>query len=173
MAGGQTLRAPRVTPASVSPHQEQVPWLHRIAPGQDGDQRTPPHASEKRHRLLHLQIVRPVSHKRLFSFGNVKNHGEMRGEAFLQLAGGLFLLPCALGQHAAVKKPPHSQNHSQQLHTKTTFCDRAMCYSTGITSPFLPSLPCLLFFFFSPGYQVHQRDSDQYKTALSVKTIPY
>lgn len=112
---------------------------------------------EPRHTLLkkgivylHLQIVRPVSHKCLFSFGNVKNHGEMRGEGFLQPAGGLFLLSCALGQHTAVKKPPHPQNRSQQLHTKTTFCDRAMCYSTGITSPFLPSLPCLFFFFFFP-----------------------
>lgn len=154
------LRASRPARSRCSPAAS-----HR---GRTGTSKPPPRASEKRHPLLNLHVARPVSHKRLFSFGDVKNHGGMQRESFLQPAGALFPLSHALGQRTALKKTPHPKNRSQRRHTKTTFCDRAMCYSTGITSPCLPSLPCLFFSFFFPGYQVHRGDSDQYQTALFV-----
>lgn len=56
--------------------------------------------------------------------------------------------PALWGNTVHSKPSPHSKNCSQQHHTKTTFCDYAVCYSGGITSPFLPSFPCLLYFFF-------------------------
>lgn len=137
---------------SVSPRQVQVCLGHTHHTGQDGDQRAPTHSSEKSISLLRFHLVCPVSHKCLL-LGMSKPHQGMQGECFFQLAGGLLPLSCALGQHATLKQTPHPNYRSHQLHIKTTFCDCAMCYSTSITAPFPPSIPCPPRVFFSrvPG----------------------
>lgn len=71
-------------------------------------------------------------------------------------------------------KNPHTpkiapSSFTQKLLFVTVLCVIALALLPHSCLPFLASF----FFFFFPGYQVHQRDSDQYKTALFVKTIPY
>lgn len=126
---------------SMSPCQMQVCLGRMHHTGQDGDQRSSTHASKKSIGLLRFHLVCPVSHKCLVS-GMSKPHRGMQKEGFFQLAGDLLPLSCALGQHATLKENPHPKNLSQQLHTETTFCDCAMCYSTSTTAPLLPSLLC-------------------------------
>lgn len=122
-------------------------------------QRALPHASEKRHDLLNLHAVCPVFYKCLFYFAMSKNHQG--------LTDGMRFAPilCSGATSCTPKNPTPQKSHPAASH-KTTLCDCAIHYSTSITSPLLPSFPCL--FFFVPGYQVHWRDSDQYKTVFLV-----
>lgn len=168
MAEGQTLPAPQATPASVPPHREQVLPAH-IAPGQDGDQRAPPRAPIKRNRSLNLHLVCPVTHKCLFFFFIFqecqKPPRDSRG-GFLTASRSFAPVILRCGATLCPQKKPQSPKPApsgitQKLLFVTVLCVTAWHY---FPNPAFSSLP----FFFFPGYQVHRRDSDQYKTALLV-----
>lgn len=82
-------------------------------------------------------------------FRSVKNHQGIQGEGFLQPAGALLLLSCAVGQRSALKKNPQSPKPApsgitQKLLFVTVLCVTAWHY---FPNPAFSSLP----FFFSLG----------------------